>query len=200
MVATCLAARRWERTSTPAKARMTRFAVGHVLGGIAGGTAYGAAVALVVYVSYERFPHVLVRWFALTLLSLLAARAAGLRCEWIERHLFRKRQVPQAWAALFPSGRLGLLYGFVLGTGVTTTADIAAPQMLAALGLIAGSASASIIAGTTYGAARTILPVVLERVGVAPPHVSLLVGRTYRAVQLLSGPLTLFAACSILVS
>jgi hypothetical protein len=118
----------------------------HVFGAAGGGAAVGAALGGAGAI----FPWGGWRPWAVASGAVVAVRFADRR---YSTGIGLHRQVPRAWARTMPLGRLYLLWGALLGSGIATVIPHSAFLVLAVGELAAGPVVAS-IAGAIFGAAR----------------------------------------------
>lgn len=122
----------------------------HAIGGTLGGILVGVALAVSAIV----FEHMSLIGRAALVLAVSATMVAS------DLRAFRlpswKRQVPPVWTRRFGKRRAFLLYGVVLGSGITTFVPWGAMYVAFAGAMLLGSFKIAVLAGSLFGLARTL--------------------------------------------
>ena len=130
---------------------MTAYAAGCLLGGATTGVVLGAVGSLLP---------VLPALLLAALVCLLAAAADLLP----GRLPGGRRQVDEDWLTSYRGWVYGAGFGYQLGLGVVTVVTSAATYAVLALALLTQSASAGLLLGAVFGAARAVPALLLRRV------------------------------------
>jgi hypothetical protein len=181
---------------TPSK---PRFAWGHITGGAVGGLFLGCVSAGLAFV-LERVSS---GWLLETVLPVAGTLLALQVMVGPDPRRFRlsaRRQVPQQWSTRLRPAAVGWWYGMLLGLGLATPTPVMMPQLAALTAVASLSPPLCVIAGTMYGVARSLPPVILAVTRVHASTATRFVDRSFQPVRLLSGSLGLAVLATLVVT